>query len=223
MIRDESNKSTRIHEQVARVLEPVFARDKTSACPLALFDRLKTFAQIEEGVFCEAAALASADCSGAASVRQVLIKDRQERRFTFFTDAGSRKGRDLHENLQVAATFWWRSLGVCYRIEGLCYKASDSVSDARFAQRPALAQASAAVSQQSAVLEQSYADLTKQRDKILRQSRSVSLKRPQRWCGFVIFARSIECWQDQAGRLHHRARWVFNKGDKPVCTGLLSP
>lgn len=49
--------------------------------------------------------LATADASGRPSARIVLLKGVDERGFIFFTNYGSRKGRELEENPNAALVF----------------------------------------------------------------------------------------------------------------------
>ena len=50
----------------------------------------------------EAAALATARADGAPSVRMVLVKELGPDGFVFFSNYGSRKGRELEENPRAA-------------------------------------------------------------------------------------------------------------------------
>src|SRR5512135_2684736 len=69
----------------------------------------------------EAAALATATPDGAPSVRMVLVKERDERGFVFYSNYESRKGRELAGNRRAALLFYWTPptpLGRQVRIEG---------------------------------------------------------------------------------------------------------
>ena len=63
-------------------------------------------------------ALATADATGAPSVRIVLLKSADAGGFVFFTNYESRKGRELAENTRAALCFYWPSLGAQVRVEG---------------------------------------------------------------------------------------------------------
>src|SRR5579862_5150364 len=56
-----------------------------------------------------AMALASS-VEGKPSVRMVLLKERDARGFVFFTNYGSRKGRELAANPHAALLFFWATL-----------------------------------------------------------------------------------------------------------------
>ena len=62
--------------------------------------------------------LATATPDGRPSARVVLLKGFDERGFTFFTNYESRKGRELDQNTQAAAVFWWGPLERQVRVEG---------------------------------------------------------------------------------------------------------
>jgi pyridoxamine 5'-phosphate oxidase len=59
----------------------------------------------------DAMALATAARGGKASVRFVLLKAIDSRGFVFFTDARSRKGRELRGNPRAAPAFYWQAKG----------------------------------------------------------------------------------------------------------------
>src|SRR5919197_2701188 len=86
--------------------------------PLRRFQRW--FAQAERAriPLPETMALATATRAGAPSVRFVLLKQADRRGFVFFTDARSRKGRELARNARAAFAFYWNPLGRQVRIEG---------------------------------------------------------------------------------------------------------
>ncbi len=56
-------------------------------------------------------ALATAARGGKTSVRFVLLKGIDERGFVFFTDARSRKGRELQGNPRASLALYWQPKG----------------------------------------------------------------------------------------------------------------
>jgi pyridoxamine 5'-phosphate oxidase len=66
----------------------------------------------------EAMALATAARSGKTSVRFVLLKGIDQRGFMFFTDARSRKGRELRGNPHGSLALYWQPKGRQVRVEG---------------------------------------------------------------------------------------------------------
>src|SRR5260370_29896762 len=66
----------------------------------------------------EAMALATAARNGKTSVRFVLLKGIDQRGFMFFTDARSRKGRELRGNPHGSLAVYWQPRGQQVRVEG---------------------------------------------------------------------------------------------------------
>jgi pyridoxamine 5'-phosphate oxidase len=69
--------------------------------------------------------------------------------FVFFTNYGSRKGRDLAGNPRAALVFYWPQLNRQVRITGQIVKTSRAESDGYFQTRPRGAQLAAWASPQS--------------------------------------------------------------------------
>ena len=68
--------------------------------------------------------IATASKTGIPSARVVLLKEFDETGFTFFTNYGSRKGKELSENPHASLLFWWREFERQVRIEGKIEKIS---------------------------------------------------------------------------------------------------
>jgi pyridoxamine 5'-phosphate oxidase len=151
----------------------------------------------------EAAAVATADASGAPSVRMVLVKQFDDRGFVFFSNYESRKAGEIAANPRVALLFHWQALGRQVRIEGSSSRTSREESAAYVRSRPRGSQLSALASPQSrpvqsrAVLEQRVADLAARYD-------GQELPAPESWGGFRVLAERYEFWQHRADRLHDR-------------------
>ena len=79
----------------------------------------------------------------------VLMKDVDERGFTFATSYASRKGRELAENSRAALLFYWHALGRQVRVEGTVERVSPEESDEIFLARPRDSRISALASRQS--------------------------------------------------------------------------
>jgi pyridoxamine 5'-phosphate oxidase len=80
--------------------------------------------------------LATVGASGRPSTRVVLIKGFDARGVVWYSNYGSRKGRDLQGNAFAALQFHWVELERVVRIEGRVDKVSDAESDAYFHTRP---------------------------------------------------------------------------------------
>jgi pyridoxamine 5'-phosphate oxidase len=146
------------------------------------------------------------------SARIVLLKGVDEKGFDFYTSYQSRKGLQIGENPQVAATFFWKELERQVRIEGTVEKLPDAESDEYFRSRPAESRFSAAASPQSQVIpNRNYLE-----EKITGLKTKFSgdeLQRPDSWGGYKIIPLRIEFWQGRESRLHDRLVYSFLSGE----------
>jgi pyridoxamine 5'-phosphate oxidase len=152
----------------------------------------------------EAAALATATADGAPSVRMVLIKSVDaDGGVVFYTNYGSRKGRELAQNPRAAVMFHWDPLGRQVRIEGPVQRASAAESAAYVRSRARGSQLSALASPQSTVvpdrewLERRVAEIAGEHD-------GEELPVPDFWGGFRLTPETFEFWQHREDRLHDR-------------------
>ena len=144
-------------------------------------------------------ALATASADGAPSVRMVLLKEADERGFVFFTNYGSRKGRELAENPRAALLF--HLPGRQIRVEGDVARLPADESDAYWATRPPGSRVGAVASRQSEVLGS--------RGELERRVAAVDPDppRPEFWGGFLLTPHTIELWEHRDDRLHDRVRY----------------
>ncbi|MFQ5668374.1 MAG: pyridoxamine 5'-phosphate oxidase [Candidatus Binatia bacterium] len=178
--------------------------------PIARFHRWFAQAQKAGVPLPEAMALATADTKGRPSVRFVLLKQADERGFAFFTNARSRKGRELRCNPHVSAVIYWNQLGKQVRIDGPVEALSTAEVDAYWVTRPRESQVAALVSDQSAELTSRAWLLAEW--KVLRQKyRGKEIPRPPHWTGYRIVAETIEFWTHHEHRLHDRELFVRSK------------
>jgi pyridoxamine 5'-phosphate oxidase len=174
--------------------------------PLELFDLWLKEAEESEPNDANAAALATATADGAPSVRMVLVK-RIAGRFSFFTNAESRKGREIAENPRAALCFHWKTLRRQVRVEGPIAELDASAVDAYFHSRPRGSQIGAAVSDQSRVLV-SRGEL-EGRARRFEEKYPGEIPRPAYWRGYTVSAERIEFWISGTDRLHDR--FLFTK------------
>jgi pyridoxamine 5'-phosphate oxidase len=154
----------------------------------------------------EAMALATADSDGAPSVRMVLLKDADERGFSFVSGYGSRKGRELARNGRGALLFYWHPLGRQVRVEGEVRRTSPEESDAYFHNRPRASRLGSAASPQSEVIESREA-LNSLVAELAARYPDGDVPRPEGWGGFRLEPETYEFWQHRADRLHDRFRY----------------
>lgn len=151
----------------------------------------------------EAMALATAARSGKISVRFVLLKGIDKRGFLFFTDARSRKGRELRDNPRASFAHYWQPKGRQIRVEGRVEEVTPAEADAYWRTRPRQSQLAASASHQSARL-RSRAELLARFARLARKFKGREVPRPSCWTGFRVRPDSIEFWTQREHRLHNR-------------------
>lgn len=155
----------------------------------------------------EAMALATASRDGKTSVRFVLLKGIDDRGLVFFTDARSRKGRQLGDNPHASMAFYWQSRGRQVRIEGRVEQVSDQDADRYWSSRPRQSQLAASASHQSARLH-ARTELLARCARLSRSLRGREVPRPSYWTGFRVRPDAIEFWTHREHRLHQREIYV---------------
>jgi pyridoxamine 5'-phosphate oxidase len=178
--------------------------------PIALFDSWFTEAQASEPNDANAMALATATPGGRPSVRMVLLKGHASGGFVFYTNAESRKGREIAENPHGALLFHWKSLRRQVRVEGRLSEVTEAEADAYFHSRARMSQLGSAASDQSRPLDarQTYLD----RVETLAAQYPGPVPRPLHWTGFRVAPEAIEFWLDRPNRLHERRRFTRESG-----------
>jgi pyridoxamine 5'-phosphate oxidase len=182
--------------------------NEESADPLELFALWFQEAERSEPNDPNAAALATSTLAGQPSVRMVLVKRVDGRGFCFFTNAESRKGRELQDNPRAALCFHWKTLRRQVRVEGHVTEMDAADVDAYFHSRSRNSQIGAAVSRQSRPLA-TRAELEKDFQKFA-QAHPGEVPRPSYWRGFCVRPDRIEFWVHGADRLHDRFLFTRN-------------
>ncbi|NLU70929.1 pyridoxamine 5'-phosphate oxidase [Streptomyces sp. HNM0574] len=165
--------------------------------------------------------VSTADAEGRPSSRTVLLKQYDERGFVFFTNYGSRKGRELEANPYASLLFPWHGIARQVIISGRVEKTGRDETAAYFRTRPHGSQLGAWASDQSAVLssreelDRLYADL------VARYPEGEDVPAPPAWGGFRVAPETVEFWQGRENRLHDRLRYV--RGDDGWRTERLCP
>ncbi|NYT62301.1 pyridoxamine 5'-phosphate oxidase [Alcaligenaceae bacterium] len=145
--------------------------------------------------------LATTTAAGRPSARIVLLKGFDERGFVFFTNYGSRKGRELTDNPYASLLFFWPALERQVRLEGSIEKVAAAESDEYFHSRPLGSRIGAWVSPQSQPI--THAEL-EARALQLAASLGPNPARPEHWGGYRLKPDHIEFWQGRPSRLHDR-------------------
>jgi pyridoxamine 5'-phosphate oxidase len=152
-----------------------------------------------------AAELATVGGDLRPSTRVVLVKGYDERGIVWFTNYGSRKGRELAGNPWAALQFHWVELERVVRIEGRVSKVADDESDAYFKSRPLDSRIGAWASPQSEVISGRgvlVANAAKFGAQFMLQP-----PRPPHWGGYRLEPDTWEFWQGRKSRLHDRLRY----------------
>ncbi len=149
-----------------------------------------------------AMSVATVAANGRPSSRIVLVKQFDERGFTWYTNYDSRKGQELEDNQYAALLFFWSELERQVRIEGRVERTSNEESDRYFRSRPLKSRLSAIASRQSAPIG-SRAELEQNYEAVARQAGD-NPARPDNWGGFRLVPERLEFWQGRRSRFHDR-------------------
>ncbi|MBA3680361.1 MAG: pyridoxamine 5'-phosphate oxidase [Bacteroidetes bacterium] len=166
--------------------------------------------------------LATASKEGIPSVRIVLLKDFDERGFTFYTNYNSQKGKEINENPNAAILFFWPQLHRQIRIEGTIEQIDPAISEKYFYERPFESQISAWISPQSAVIDNKKTLETRYKD-----YQAVCIDKqipyPPFWGGYCLKPNKYEFWQGQPNRLHDRVKYILDPENDKWIINRIAP
>ena len=178
--------------------------------PFVLFNRWFRDASEAGALQPDAVTLATATRSGAPSARMVLFKGVEDSAFVFYSNHGSRKGRELVQNNRAAMVFFWSIKRHQVRVSGTVRRLSREASAEYFHSRPRGAQLSALASRQSRVI--ASRDVLEKAVLALAKRYPDEVPLPRDWGGYALTPRWIEFWENREDRLHDRLRYVRQQG-----------
>ncbi len=152
--------------------------------------------------------IATSTREGKPSARVVLLKQFDNRGFSFFTNYHSRKALELEQNPYASLVFFWPELERQVRIEGSISKVGETESDNYFNSRPEGSKIAALVSPQSKVIPNRNLIESLQFDYQQKFS-AKSINRPTNWGGYLLRPSLFEFWQGRTNRLHDRIQYRF--------------
>ncbi|WP_309628484.1 pyridoxamine 5'-phosphate oxidase [Brevundimonas sp.] len=179
--------------------ETIFERSE----PISLFVEWLTEAKGHEPNDANAMALSTIDADGAPDSRMVLLKDVDQRGFSFYSNRESNKGVELDATPRAALLFHWKSLRRQVRVRGVVEPVSTAEADAYFASRARESRIGAWASDQSRPLA-SRAELEAAVARETERFEGQDVPRPERWTGWRVTPETVEFWRDRPFRLHDR-------------------
>lgn len=156
--------------------------------------------------------VSTATPDGRPSSRTVLLKQFDERGFAFYTNYGSRKGREIDANPHVALLFPWHPIARQVIVTGTASRIGRDETAAYFRSRPHGSQLGAWASEQSRVIG-SRAELDRRYTELAeRYPEGEQVPVPPEWGGIRVVPDAMEFWQGHENRLHDRLRYVLEGG-----------
>lgn len=189
--------------------------------PIAQFEKWFQEAIKAEALEPNAMTLSSITETLKPSARIVLLKGVEENKFLFYTNYQSQKGKELDANPACALTFFWPELERQVRVQGICSRVSETVSETYFKSRPRTSQIGAWASPQSSLIKSRSLLDERAKEIETRFKDQPVLPKPHQWGGYVVEPLELEFWQGRPSRLHDRI--VYYKTDNIWTIHRLAP
>ncbi len=184
-----------------------------AANPIDLFNSWLKDAAANEIVVEANAMVLSTEVEHQPSSRTVLLKDLTAEGFTFFSNYGSRKAKQIAENKNVSLLFPWYPMERQVIVIGSATKISRGDSEKYFVTRPRSSQIGAWASEQSTELSSRQELENKFKELENKFAKEEVIPTPPYWGGYIVDPISIEFWQGRYSRLHDRIRYVREKNN----------
>jgi pyridoxamine-phosphate oxidase len=157
------------------------------------------------------ATLATVTPESRPAARSVLFKGFVHGGFSFYTDYGSNKGKELDANPSAVLVFYWHFPPRQVRIDGKVVKLTREEAEADWkARRRENQTASAAATQSSIILGRE--ELKEKVNQIKRRYKGEPIPCPDSWGGYYLVPEKMEFWQGRLDWIHQRERYVLNNG-----------
>lgn len=156
--------------------------------------------------------VSTATPDGRPSSRTVLLKRYDDRGFVFFTNYGSRKGREIDANPYVSLLFPWHPLARQIVVTGRASRVGREETAAYFRTRPHGSRLGAWASEQSSVIGSREELVRRYEELAARHPEDGPLPPPPHWGGIRVVPETVEFWQGHENRLHDRLRYVRTDG-----------
>lgn len=165
--------------------------------------------------------LSTVSAKNSANSRVILLKDFDDKSFTFFTNYKSTKAQEIENNPMVSCNFYWPSLEKQIIIKAKAKKISYERSNTYFKSRPKNSQIAAWASTQSQEIK-SKKELILKFLGYKKQFANQHIECPEFWGGYDLTPLCFEFWQGGQHRLHDRIIYQLNS-DKSWQQSRLSP
>lgn len=187
--------------------------------PIEILSRWIEDARAADAPAPAAMSLATASADGRPSSRVVSLKQLDAEGLVFTTGLWTRKAAELIANPQVAATFFWPTLGRQARVEGRAAVVERSLAEELFAKRPRSHRLQALVSRQGEEID----DLAPLRERLATLDAELDdpIPCPEGWGAVRLVPDRIELWREAPDRLHERT--LFEVGDGEWRRSQLAP
>lgn len=180
--------------------------------PLRVLERWYAEAVADERVVEPGAmVLSTVAGDGTPDARTLLLKGLDARGFTFYTNLGSAKARQLTAVPAAALVLLWHPMSRQVRVRGDVVAVPRTEAAAYFASRPRASQLSAWASRQSQPVG-SRAALDEQVDRCRAELGGRPVPLPDFWGGFRVRPVSVELWAGHTTRLHDRLVFASRTG-----------